>query len=450
MPGYGAIEPQADAADGEGETVERTRLIHGRISFSDHQKTALIFGDSTVTFKQLERKSNQLAHELVKLGVVVGSGKPVGVCCDGEHSIYALLAVLKTGNPYVPLDVSYPRQRVRFMAENSEVDLILTTEDVAASGVLSNASWYSGKLMMLNNKSACWSNSTDDVEVTHPKGVTNMICCILYTSGSTGNPKGVLITHKCMLNRFEWMWKKFPFKAGEVMCQKTSYNFVDSIWELFGGLNKGVPLVLTPREIRSNPFAMIDMIAHNNVTRFVAVPALLRMMLTARPDLGKHMTKLKLLTISGEALPSELCVQLFEVLPQTQILNLYGSTEVAGDVTCAVFTKDTIPAGNSAEGIMPIGHAISNCNVCLLDDSLAEVDDGIEGEIFVFGANIAAGYHRRPEAEAAQFLTLKQEPGERRKHTRCDASDDGAVRAFRSGDFAIAQQSVQVSRLQVQ
>ena len=130
---------------------------------------------------------------------------------------------------------------------------------------------------------------------------------IIYTSGSTGEPKGVLGLHRGAVNRFAWMWNSFPFQVGEICCQKTDLNFVDSVWELFGPLLKGVPVVIVPHDVVNDPIGLIDTSAYHGVTRITLVPSLLRVMLEVKEDIHNRLPGLQVWVVSGEPLSIELC-----------------------------------------------------------------------------------------------------------------------------------------------
>src|SRR5262249_29011329 len=159
---------------------------------------------------------------------------------------------------------------------------------------------------------------------------------VIYTSGSTGRPKGVLGPHRAMLSRFDWMWQTFPFAADELCCSKTALNFVDSIWEMFGGLLKGVPSVIADDATARDPLALLDLLATRRVTRLILVPSLLAALIDAARHTRIRLEALRYVTSSGELLPSNLGRRIGELAPNATLLNLYGSSEMAADATCCV------------------------------------------------------------------------------------------------------------------
>jgi non-ribosomal peptide synthetase component F len=200
------------------------------------------------------------------------------------------------------------------------------------------------------------------------------------------------------MNRLEWMYRTYPFAPGEVCCQKTSLGFVDSIWEIFGPLLRGVPNVILSDELVIEPEPLLDLLARERVSRIVLVPALLQALLEHAPDLGGRVPVLKLWTASGEVLPFELVERFRGAFPGAKLLNLYGSSEVAGDATYyeigSLAGLDTIP----------IGKPIANTQVYILDDYLEPVPVGVHGAIYIGGDSLSEGYWRRPDLTAERFL----------------------------------------------
>jgi len=221
---------------------------------------------------------------------------------------------------------------------------------------------------------------------------------VIYTSGSTGRPKGVLGTHRAILNRFEWMWATYPFNAGDVCCQKTALSFVDSIWEIFGPLLAGVRTHILADAVVRDPSALIDALRTESVSRIVLVPSLLRAMLDTGIDLAKDLPALKFWVTSGEALPRELVTRFYARTRESVLLNLYGSSEVAADVTSFDVPDDP------ASGVVPIGRPLANVRAYVVGAHRQLVPIGIPGELHIGGPGLARGYLGRPDLTAERFI----------------------------------------------
>jgi amino acid adenylation domain-containing protein len=248
-------------------------------------------------------------------------------------------------------------------------------------------------------------------------GGGDSLAYVIYTSGSTGTPKGVLGTHRGAVNRFHWMWRTHPFRSGERCCQKTSTSFVDSIWETFGPLLRGVTTLVIPDPVVREPRLLIQTLADQRVTRIVLVPALLRAMLEAEPELGACLPHLRFWVSSGEALSRDLARRFRESVPGAVLLNLYGSSEAAGDSTFHE-VRDADAAGS-----VPIGRPIDNTEVYILDGRQQPVPIGVAGEIYIGGHGLARGYLNRPELTAERFVANP-------------FSDEAGARIYRTGDRA--------------
>ncbi|MFN8598686.1 MAG: amino acid adenylation domain-containing protein [Anaerolineae bacterium] len=351
---------------------------------------ALIDGAQHVTYRDLEARANQVAHHLRWQGV--GAGMPVAISLPRSFDLIAgLLGILKAGGIYVPIDPAAPPERLVFMLQDSRAPIWLTRREIADR--------YRG-----NQTQAVCVDTDAEAFARQPidRGSVPLppdpLAYLMYTSGSTGTPKGVLGRHWSALNRFNWMWQTYPFAADEVCVQKTYLSFVDSVWEIFGPLLAGVPLVLVPDEVLKDDRRLVQLLADHKVTRLVLVPSLLRILLFAHDDLQHRLPHLKYWISSGETLPLDLAQRFWQVLPDATLINLYGSSEVAADSTYYEVKFD--PALRS----VPIGRPIANTQVYVLDARQQLVPIGVTGEIVIGGEGVARGYHNRPDLTNEKFI----------------------------------------------
>jgi amino acid adenylation domain-containing protein len=351
-----------------------------------------------LTFAQLQQRSNQLAHYLQKFGARAGTR--VAICVERScDMLVGLLGILKTGAAYVPLDPSYPTHRLQFMLADADPVVLITQRKL-----LPNTPANRARTVSIDgdwDKIPSESSECPAVEVH-----SSDTAYVLYTSGSSGKPKGVEGTHGGALNRFEWMWERYGFEAGEVSCQKTNLGFVDSVWEIFGPLLGGVASVIVPQEALVDPEELIGYLVEHHVTRMVLVPSLLRALLDHAPNLGERLPALKLWSLSGEALTWELAGRFQKACPKARLLNIYGSSEVAADVTW----HEVRESAEGKTGLVPIGRPISNTQVYVLDRHGNAVPVGVRGEIYVGGAGLAQGYWRQPELTAERFVKNRIAP----------------------------------------
>jgi amino acid adenylation domain-containing protein len=375
--------------------------------------TAVVYKGASLTYADLNRRANRLAHYLRGLGA-----KPdarVAICVERSlEMVVALLAVLKAGGAYVPLDPAYPVERLRFMLEDCAPVALLTQGPLRGlfTGIPDAV-----PLVDLSADTGAWSNQPDSNPDCAIVGLTPQHpAYVIYTSGSTGVPKGVEGLHRASINRFAWMWQTYPFKFGEVCCQKTNLGFVDSVWEIFGPLLAGIRNVIIPQEAVRDPEELLQVLAWEQVSRIVLVPSLLRTLLDHAPDLRQRVPKLKLWSCSGEVLPAALAQRFREAFPEATLLNIYGSSEVAADVTCHEITdRDLMSA-------VAIGKPISNTQIYLVDECLNPVPVGVRGQIFVGGDGLARGYLNRPQLTAERFVANWLVP-------------DCSARLYRTGDL---------------
>jgi len=332
----------------------------------------------------------------------------------------------------VPMDPAYPKERLDFILNDAQVLVLLTQKFLIEN--LSRPSFvdFKGKSGKSENlKLLCLDRDWATIAANSAANLQNMSApenpaYVIYTSGSTGVPKGVMGLHRNTVNRLAWMWAALPFAPDEVCCQKTSLNFVDSVWEIFGALLKGIPTCIISEDAVKTPHQLLQTLAEARVTRIVLVPSLLRVILDLPGDQQHLTSNLKIWITSGEAIPNELCQRFMETLPQHVLLNLYGSSEVAADVTWY-----DASAWNRKLNSVPIGRPIANTKIYLLDAHLQPVPIGVTGELFVGGDGLARGYLHRPELTAEKFVPNDLMPNDLMPNDLFPAS-----RLYKTGDLA--------------
>ncbi|MEE9335383.1 MAG: amino acid adenylation domain-containing protein [Granulosicoccaceae bacterium] len=314
----------------------------------------------------------------------VNSGDTVAVIFQRSVDVYpAMLGTMMAGALFVPIDPSYPANRQNNMLESSGAKVILTNSDTA--------SVYDSADRRVVELDTQWGLISSALCVSSSKHARQAGAYVMFTSGSTGVAKGVIGSHSATLNRFDWMWQTYPYDPSEVVVQKTSLSFVDSIWELYGGLLQGIPTVILSDEIVKNAHQFVDSLEQFGVTRVVVLPSYLSVLLDSVENIASRLSVMKLCVVSGEPLSRNIAEQFLEDMPSCTLLNLYGSTEVSADVTGIEVDAENIAAN------MPVGRPISGCQVYVLDSTQQLMPPGAIGELGVTGRGLSLGYFGEEE-----------------------------------------------------
>lgn len=348
---------------------------------------ALISGDQRISFGELAQRAGQVAAVL--RSSAAGSAEPVGIFLPRSADAFAaVLGCLIAGVPWVPLDTAQPDRRLAQLVELSGCRTVLTLRALSKRLPDRITSVFMDKdAPLLSVPAGTNAASTVAAELAY----------VLFTSGSTGTPKGVMGATKALMNRIDWMHEAYPFAPGEVACCKTSIGFVDSVWEMLGPLLAGIPTVIVPDEVVLDPEAFIALLGQHGVTRIVMVPTLLRVLLDYAPDLGARLPALEMWSVSGETLAPDLVKRFKLACAGRQLVNLYGSSEVAADVLVHE-VRDA-----DATGPVPIGKPLANTQVYILDRMGQVAPVGLPGTIHVGGACLALGYWGKPDLTAERF-----------------------------------------------
>ncbi|WP_327103677.1 non-ribosomal peptide synthetase [Nonomuraea glycinis] len=361
---------------------------------------ALEFDGQRLSYAELERRSGELARRLRDLGARPG----VRVAVALERSldlVVSLLAVVRAGAAYVPLDPDYPRERLDFMLRDARAAILLPEETVREREDL------------------------PDTPLT-PACPAYMI----YTSGSTGRPKGVPNSHAGIVNRLDWMQRRFGLTAADAVMQKTPAGFDVSVWEFFWPIITGARLVVAAPGGHRDTAYLRDLVVSGGVTTMHFVPSMLAAFLEEEDV--ERCVSLKRVICSGEELPVAVAARFFERLPHVELHNLYGPTEAAVDVTA----WRCVPG----ESRIPIGRPVQNTRVHVLDARLRPVPPGVAGELYIGGVQVAMGYHDRPGLTAERFLADPYGPPGSRLYRTGDLARlrrDGAVEFLGRADGQI-------------
>ncbi|WP_145625238.1 bacitracin non-ribosomal peptide synthetase BacC, partial [Bacillus paralicheniformis] len=350
--------------------------------------TAVVFEKEKLSYKALNERSNQLAGLLREKGV-----KPdmiVGVMAERSvEMIVGMLAVLKAGGAYLPIDPEYPEDRIRYMIEDSGISILLKKADKQIDVDLT--------CIDMNEKGLTKDKATENLE--HTSGSSDM-AYVIYTSGSTGKPKGVMVNHQSIVNTLYWRKQSYGYSTADATLQVPSFSFDSSVEDIFTALISGAKLVLI-RDLRMNPREIIGALRTHKATNLLAVPSFY---LSLLDTIEQPLEELRFITVAGEGFNESLIRQHFEKLPNVKLFNEYGPTENSVCSTRGELQKD--------DEKVVIGRPISNHKAYILNHNQQLLPLGTPGELCLSGEGLARGYLNRPDLTLGKFVPNPFVPGE--------------------------------------
>lgn len=395
---------------------DRTRSLIGEVrrhAALAPDDVAVACGDETLTYAQLDRRATALARVLRARGVVPGTLVAVFV----ERSVDMLVAVVgihAAGGAYVPIDPTYPEERVAFMLGDSQAPVVVTHERLRA--VLPRV-----PVDVVTFEEAASDTGEHDVVPLEPD--PNRLAYVIYTSGSTGRPKGVLIEHGCVANLLAGVEPAIPIGRGDTLVALASLSFDMSVLDVYLPLVNGARMVVATRETATNPRALSALMQRCGVTHMQATPSTWRMLIDSGWSGQRGLT----IVTGGEALPAPLAVQLLE--RADRVFNFYGPTEATVWATMRRVTPDDVT----------IGTPLANVRAHILDGHGHASPVGVTGELHLGGDGLARGYLNRPELTAERFIADPIDPGSRLYRTGDLGRyrDDGSIEYLGRNDFQV-------------
>lgn len=376
---------------------------------------ALETATESLTYAELDAAANRLAHALRARGAA--AGVKVAVCLPRRASlVVALLAVVKAGAAYVPLDPSYPEERLAHVVEDAAPLLVVTEQSLAGR-------FGAHALFLIDAVDLDGMPATPVPRTATPAD----ICYVIYTSGSTGTPKGAVLQHRAVVNTCHWVNRTFGVGAGDRLLFVTSPSFDLSVYDTFGVLGAGATVVLAEAQPSTAPEALAERLASGSVTIWDSAPAALEVLTPFFAD-GVVSTTLRLVMLSGDFIPLRLLGRLRTAFPNARLVSLGGATEAA--IWSNYYAIEELDPDWVS---VPYGKPIQNCRYYALDARLEPVPIGAVGELYIGGTCLAAGYLNRPELTAEKFVPNPFAAGaEERLYRTGDL-----VRYFESGDLEI-------------
>ncbi|MFD2169210.1 amino acid adenylation domain-containing protein [Tumebacillus lipolyticus] len=363
---------------------------------------AVTFENQSLTYGELNSRANRLARYLRQRGV--SDGMLVGISMERSVDLLVgIVAILKAGGAYLPLDPAYPMERLQYMLDDSQAELVLTQERML------------GKLSRADVQTICIDRDWVQIDALNDANIEgerspDRLAYVIYTSGSTGNPKGVMVTHRNVVRLFTETDAWFQFDHHDVWTLFHSYAFDFSVWEMWGALLFGGKLVVVPYWVSRTPEEFYRLLQNERVTVLNQTPSAFRQLMRVEEQSGSGgEIDLRYVVFGGEALDVQSLQPWFARHGDSkpQLINMYGITETTVHVTYR-----PLRAADAHRASSVIGSAIPDLQVLLLDRNQQQVPIGVPGEMYIGGAGVTRGYFNRPELTSDRFVTLPALSGE--------------------------------------
>jgi amino acid adenylation domain-containing protein len=394
---------------------------------ADAQPTApaVEFGGETLSYADLEARANKLAQALRQRGA--RPGVYVGLCLSrGFDLVVTLLGIAKSGAAYLPLDPDHPRERLAFMVEDAAALMVVTEKQYEAL--------FSTPTLVLDG------DDRESIAAQSPARLPRLsepgdVCYVIFTSGSTGQPKGVVLSHRAVINTFDWVTRTFEIGPGDRLLFVTSPCFDLSVYDTFGALGAGATVVVADRDTLRDPAALAAAIGERRITVWDSAPAALQRLVPFFPPKGAA-APLRRVMLSGDWIPLSLPDAIRASFPNAEVKSLGGATEAA-------IWSNWFPVGavDPRWASIPYGRPIQNARYHVLDAKLRPVPVGVPGDLYIGGACLAEGYLNRAELTAERFIAdpFRSGTGERLYKTGDLARyvDSGDLEFLGRSDFQV-------------
>ncbi len=389
-----------DFNDSHAKTTE-LKCLHQYIedwAIKTPGKVALILNEKKLTYRELNLRADQLSNVLLKKGFKLET--PVALIFESSFEmIIAMLGVLKAGGVYIPIAADYPQERINYILNDLSAPILVTQPNFQIK-IPEN---FNGTVIALDEKQFVESemNLTKEIKAVKP----NNLAYIVYTSGSTGQPKGVMIEHQSIVNSLIWKINTYKYAEDDKIIQMLSFAFDGAQFEIWTALIAGISLVMVENESMQDISKIIDLIDKHKVNHFTSIPGFYQGMLTYLGD--RKLTSMKTITLAGDKLTEKLVNEHVALQGQITLFNEYGPTETA---VVATYEKVNLKGNLRA---VAIGRPINNTKIYILDTNLQLVPIGVLGEIYISGAGLARGYFNRPDLSSEKFIDNPFNPAEK-------------------------------------